>query len=83
MLKVLHWIGYVVALIIATAQAALLSLSLPLLFSGRALILIAIFAGTSCAINYIVFQGLIAIVDLLSRIEAHLRDAAQPDNLLT
>jgi hypothetical protein len=69
-LKIIQFIGYFIVVLYSLFPARLLSFAVP---AWAVFVVFLILPLMGCIIVYIITQGLIAIIDLLSRIERNTR----------
>jgi hypothetical protein len=74
-LKILQYVGYFVVVFFSFITVFLTGGALPTGFSNLLLIPLLVQTIVGCIIVYVITQGLIAIVDLLSRIEQNTRSS--------
>jgi NADH:ubiquinone oxidoreductase subunit 6 (subunit J) len=74
-LKILQYVGYFVVVFFSFIMVFLTGGALPTGFSPLLLIPLLVQTIVGCIMVYVITQGLIAIVDLLSRIEQNTRSS--------
>jgi hypothetical protein len=72
-LKIIQYIGYSLLVVVFSLIFVFLTGGIQSFFPPIAIVLILLQATLGCLIIYVITQGLIAIVDLLSRIEQNTR----------